>query len=996
MKKLLIGLGLLLPFLLHAQQVPRSLTASNGTFIGFYEYKPPAYNTQPTAKFPLIIFLHGIGERGDGSSSLSAVLNVGIPRNIHYGLTDMSFNYNGTQQSFLVLSPQLSFNYGSWQPFYIEEMINYAKNNLRVDPDRIYLTGLSLGGGGVWKYATSSAQAARNLAAIAPICGTCDWSNLCNIAQQNLPVWAFHAMDDGVVGVGCTQSAVNGINACSPGVAPQTTYYPTGNHWIWDQVYDPQNPQLYLWFLSKSRSSSPPPPTSGNQSPVSNPGSSQTITLPTNSVSLTGSGSYDPDGSITNYTWSQVSGPNTASFVNTQVANTSVGGLIQGTYTFRLTVKDNAGATNANNVTVTVNGAAAPSNQPPVAVTSGNQTITLPTNSAFLLGSGSYDAGGYITSYAWTQESGPSQASLTLMNSNLDVKNMVAGTYVFKLTVTDNGGATGTATATVTVNGTAAVTPVANAGSNQTLVLPTNSTTLNGSGSQNATSFTWTEAAGPNQSTISNPNAATPTVSNLVAGTYTFRLTVANTAGQTSSADVQVTVNGSTQGGNTPPVAVTSADQSITLPTNSVFLLGSGSYDVGGWITNYAWSQVSGPGQASITQMNSNLDVKNLLAGTYVFRLTVTDNGGATHSDNVTVTVNGTTPPPTGGNTPPVAVTSASQTITLPTNSVFLLGSGSYDQGGWITTYAWTQQSGPGQATLTPMGSNLDVKNLIAGTYVFKLTVTDNGGATASATVSVTVNGTTAPPPTAGAPIAVAGSNQYISLPTNSVYLMGGGSYDVGGWITSFAWSQVSGPNTATLTTISTSNVEAKNLVAGTYTFRLTVTDNTGLTGTSTMQVIVNNGSIAGSGGSEHELVEGRTLVANTSGTTSTGSIITQTSNTQGMTQYAGTALTTNAAPVKMTVTKPAQKLSNSKNSIELYPNPVKTFLNIDLSNDMTGNVFINVYNTAGIPVKTMKAEKNSLQFTQKVNLHDVPQGTYVVEIVFNNGARLTSQVVKQ
>src|SRR5690349_21340240 len=115
MKKLLFCLGLLIPVFLFSQQVPRGLTAANGQYIGFYEYKPPAYSTNTTQTFPLIIFLHGIGERGDGTSTLSSVLNVGIPRNIHYGLTDMSFNYNGTQQSFLVLSPQLSFNYGNWQ-----------------------------------------------------------------------------------------------------------------------------------------------------------------------------------------------------------------------------------------------------------------------------------------------------------------------------------------------------------------------------------------------------------------------------------------------------------------------------------------------------------------------------------------------------------------------------------------------------------------------------------------------------------------------------------------------------------------------------------------------------------------------------------------------------------------------------------------------------------------------------------------------------------------
>jgi predicted esterase len=885
MKKLLFGLGLLIPYLLSAQQVPRSLTAPNGTFIGFYEYKPPMYSTNTTAKFPLIIFLHGIGERGDGSSSLSAVLNVGIPRNIHYGLTNMQFNYNGSTQGFLVLSPQLSYNYGNWQPFYIQAMIDYAKANLRVDPDRIYLTGLSLGGGGVWNFASSSSTAARSLAAIAPICGTCDWSGLNNIAQQALPVWAFHAMDDGVVGVGCTQSAINGINSYNPIVPPIATYYPTGNHWIWDQVYDPANPQLYLWFLSKSRGLSTPPPTGGNVAPVANAGNAQTITLPTNSVNLSGSASYDTDGTITNYTWSQASGPANASFVSPNSANTSVGGLVQGTYSFKLTVTDNAGATNASTVNITVNGAAAPSNTPPVAVTSGNQTITLPTNSAFLLGSGSYDQGGYITNYAWSQESGPNTASITTMGSNLDVKNMIGGTYVFKLTVTDNGGATNSATATVTVNGTGTPPPT------------------DGGGGAGA------------------------------------------------------------------PFAVASANQTITLPTNSAFLLGSGSYDVGGYITNYAWSQQSGPSTATITPMGSNLDVKNMIGGTYVFKLTVTDNSGLTGSTTTTITVNGTgTPPPTdggGGAGAPFAVASANQTITLPTNSAFLLGSGSYDVGGWITNYAWSQQSGPSTATITPMGSNLDVKNMVAGTYVFKLTVTDNSGLTGSTTTTITVNGGTAPPPTggAGAPTAVAGANQYITLPSNSVFLMGGGSFDVGGWITNFAWSQESGPSTATLTSVNPSNVEARNLVAGTYTFRLTVTDNSGLTGTSTMQVIVSGGTSTRSISSTTTELTSSPLISNAVSTTSTQTTL-----------------------VKTAVA----------NSLTLYPNPVITTLNVELNNDITGEITIHVVNSAGTVVKSIKTAKSSYSFTQQVNMQDVKAGTYVVEIRYADGTRQSGQVVKQ
>lgn len=966
MKKLLFGLGLLMPFLLSAQQVPRSLTAANGTFIGFYEYKPPTYSS--TTKSPVIIFLHGIGERGDGSSTLSSVLNVGIPRNIHYNLTNMVFNYNGSNQGFVVLSPQLSYNYGNWQPFYIEEMIKYAKNNLSIDPDRIYLTGLSLGGGGVWNYASSSAAAAKGLAAIAPICGTCDWSGLNNIAQQALPVWAFHAMDDGVVGVGCTQAAIAGINSYNPIVAPITTYYPTGNHWIWDQVYDPANPQLYLWFLSKSRSGSTPPPSGGgNVAPVANAGNAQTITLPTNSVSLSGGGSYDQDGTITSYAWSQVSGPGTASFVNAWASNTSVGGLIAGTYVFKLTVTDNGGLTHSANVTITVNAQAAPSNQPPVAAVSANQTMTLPTNSAFLLGSGSYDpGGGYITNYAWTQESGPSTATTTVIsNTNLDVKNLVAGTYVFKLTVTDNQGATGSATTQITVNGGSSATgPVANAGSNQTLTLPTNSTSLNGSASTGATTYAWTETSGPTQATITGWNTANPTVSNMVAGTYAFKLTVANASGVSSSAEVQVVVNsGTSVPGNQAPLANAGSNQTLTLPTNSTFLYGSGSYDPGGGsITNYQWTQQSGPSNATITAISTtNVEVKNMIAGTYVFKLTVTDNQGATGSATVQVIVTGTATPPPSGNTPPVAVPGSNQTIALPTNSVFLQGSGSYDSGGWITDYEWRQESGPSTASINYLSStNIEAKNLVSGTYVFKLTVEDNAGATASATVTVTVTGSAPPAGNNTPPVSVAGSTQWITLPTSSVYLMGSGSYDPGGWITNYAWSQVSGPNTATLTTISSTNVEAKNLIAGTYTFRLTVTDNGGATNSSTMQVIVN-----GSG-------------ARTASTTSSTTIE----------PIASTSLVSSTSAT--TTDKTA-----STNSLVLYPNPVSTTMTVQVNNSITGDLQISILTSSGIAVKTIKATKSSFSFSQQVNMQDVAQGTYVVEIKFADGTRLTSQVVK-
>ena len=114
MKKLFFGLCMLalIPFFGSAQQVARSLTASTGELVGFYEFKPADYNANPNAKFPLIIFLHGIGERGDGQAGLANVLNAGIPHYINMGAT-MRFTVNRQKKSFLVLSPQLNYNYRS-------------------------------------------------------------------------------------------------------------------------------------------------------------------------------------------------------------------------------------------------------------------------------------------------------------------------------------------------------------------------------------------------------------------------------------------------------------------------------------------------------------------------------------------------------------------------------------------------------------------------------------------------------------------------------------------------------------------------------------------------------------------------------------------------------------------------------------------------------------------------------------------------------------------
>jgi endo-1,4-beta-D-glucanase Y len=196
----------------------------------------------------------------------------------------------------------------------------------------------------------------------------------------------------------------------------------------------------------------------------------------------------------------------------------------------------------------------------------------------------------------------------------------------------------------------------------------------------------------------------------------------------------ELEVYGTTGPTNVAPIANAGADKTITLPTNSVVINGTGT-DSDGTISTYAWSRVSGPNTPTLTNANTaNLTASGLVSGTYVFRLTVTDNGGLTASDDVSVVVN------PSGNVAPTANAGADKSITLPTNSVVINGTGT-DSDGTISTYAWTRVSGPNTPTLTNANTtSLTASGLIAGTYVFRLTVTDNGGLTASDDVNVVVN----------------------------------------------------------------------------------------------------------------------------------------------------------------------------------------------------------------------------------------------------------------
>ncbi len=199
-----------------------------------------------------------------------------------------------------------------------------------------------------------------------------------------------------------------------------------------------------------------------NQSPTANAGPDQTITLPSNTVSLSGSGT-DADGSIGSYTWSQLSGPSAGAIGNSGSASTTVSGLIQGTYQFVLQVTDNGGASGLDTVQVTVNPAANKATAAtPVANAGSDLSVTLPVNNASLSGSGSVD-GGSISSYNWIQVSGPSSANIANANSaSTSVTGLAQGVYVFQLKVTDNNNNSNTSNVQITVNSSNGLLPAVN------------------------------------------------------------------------------------------------------------------------------------------------------------------------------------------------------------------------------------------------------------------------------------------------------------------------------------------------------------------------------------------------------------------------------------------------------------------------------------------------------------------------------------------------------
>jgi hypothetical protein len=296
----------------------------------------------------------------------------------------MRFTWNGKTESFVVLIPQLNPKYNLWQSFYINELINYATENLRINPNRIFVTGLSLGGGGTWLYASESVSNARRLAGIVPVVGPCQMSNGCNIARANLPVLAVHALDDKKASPACTTNAIKEINSCGATVSPNLIMYPTGGHAVWlkraysvDHEY--QNPNVYEWMLAQDKSLHP------NKKPRARAGGDQSVADGATST-INGTESSDPDGKILRYMWRKISGPAGGNISNAIAAATKITSLNTGTYKYELKVVDDRAEWSTDTIMVKVGNGGPLTNAAPIADAGDNQAIVLPVSSGILDG----------------------------------------------------------------------------------------------------------------------------------------------------------------------------------------------------------------------------------------------------------------------------------------------------------------------------------------------------------------------------------------------------------------------------------------------------------------------------------------------------------------------------------------------------------------------------------------------------------------------------------
>lgn len=241
---LIFGLGLMTatmaPLAAQEQTAQRGFITEvwrspTGEKVAFDMFIPYTYTGQEA--YPLILFLHGAGEREGGKNK---PVDVGIGPAIR--------KYGEKEFPFFVLFPRCRAN-RNWMADGDDAqralaILDFVQKKYNIDPKRIYLTGLSLGGFGTWSLA---AKYPDRWAAIVPICGggNPEWAE----KIKHIPVWCFHGDQDKAVRVELSRKMIQALKAV--GASPRYTEYPGVGHNCWDLAYNTK--ELYAWLLSQKR-----------------------------------------------------------------------------------------------------------------------------------------------------------------------------------------------------------------------------------------------------------------------------------------------------------------------------------------------------------------------------------------------------------------------------------------------------------------------------------------------------------------------------------------------------------------------------------------------------------------------------------------------------------------------------------------------------------------------------------------------------------------------
>lgn len=215
--------------------VPKSFESQITLKLGYKYFLtlPDGYTADETKKWPLLVFLHGAGERG---SELDALKKHGPPKLIAAG----------KKFEAIVVCPQV-LSGEIWNPHGIKALVDEVKKSHRVDESRIYLTGISMGGFGTFETIAAYPEV---FAAAIPICGGAGINILKFGPLKNMPVWIFHGGKDPTVPVAYSEMAKKWFERNkAPNV--KLTIYPEALHDSWTQTYD--DPEVWKWLFAQKK-----------------------------------------------------------------------------------------------------------------------------------------------------------------------------------------------------------------------------------------------------------------------------------------------------------------------------------------------------------------------------------------------------------------------------------------------------------------------------------------------------------------------------------------------------------------------------------------------------------------------------------------------------------------------------------------------------------------------------------------------------------------------